>query len=94
MRQVNPEGVLLRALELRLIQRRSYYVQGPLSLWHRRKPQINKVIITLFTLHGTGRTSVYSSRLIQLSEERTIIPQDIFRACAPQWGWLLCTKTP
>lgn len=26
--------VLLRALELRLIQRRSYYVQGPLSLWH------------------------------------------------------------
>ena len=34
MRRVNPEGVLLRALELRLIQRRSYYVQGPLSLWH------------------------------------------------------------
>lgn len=34
MRRVNPEGVLLRALELRLIQRRSYYVQGPPSLWH------------------------------------------------------------
>ena len=34
MRLVNPEGVLLRALELRLIQRRSYCVQGPLSLWH------------------------------------------------------------
>ena len=34
MRRVNPEGVLLRALALRLIQRRSYYVQGPLSLCH------------------------------------------------------------
>ena len=34
MRRVNPEGVLLRAWELRLIQRGSYYVQGPLSLWH------------------------------------------------------------
>ena len=66
MRRVNPEGVLLRALKLRLIQRRFYYIQGPLSLAHRRKPQINQVIITLFTLHGTGRTSVYSSRLIQL----------------------------
>lgn len=34
MRRVNPEAVLLRTLELRLIQRRSYHVQGPLSLWH------------------------------------------------------------
>ena len=34
MRRVNPGGVLLHALELRVIQRRSYYVQGPLSLWH------------------------------------------------------------
>ena len=62
MRRVNPEGVPLRALELRLIQRRFYYIQGPLSLAHRRKPQINQVIITLFTLRGIGRTSVYSSR--------------------------------
>lgn len=34
MRRVNPESVLLHALELRLIQRRSYYVRGPPSLWH------------------------------------------------------------
>ena len=34
MRRVNPEGVLQRALELRLIQIRRYHVKGPLSLWH------------------------------------------------------------
>ena len=34
MRRVNPEGVLLRALELNVVRRRSYQVQGPLSLWH------------------------------------------------------------
>lgn len=81
MRQVNPEGMLLRPLEFRLIQRRSYYVQGPLSLWHRRKPQINQVIITLFILHDIGRKSVYwTCKLIVTfamtkSEERTIIPR-------------------
>ena len=34
MSRVDPEGVLLRALELNVIRRRSYQVQGPLSLWH------------------------------------------------------------
>ena len=34
MRRVNPEGVLLRALELNILQRRCYQVRGPLSLWH------------------------------------------------------------
>ena len=34
MRRVNPEGVLLRALELRTVQRRRYQVRGPLALWH------------------------------------------------------------
>ena len=34
MRRVNPEGVLLRALELRTVQRRRYQVCGPLALWH------------------------------------------------------------
>ena len=33
MRRVNPQGALGRALELNVI-RRSYHVQGPLSLWH------------------------------------------------------------
>ena len=34
MRRVCPEGVLLRALELRAIRRRKYQVCGPLALWH------------------------------------------------------------
>ena len=34
MRRVNPEGVLLRALELNIVQRRCYQVRGPLSSWH------------------------------------------------------------
>ena len=34
MRRVDPEGVLLRALELNVLHRRCYQVMGPLSLWH------------------------------------------------------------
>ena len=34
MRRVNPDGVLLRALELRAVRRRRYQVPGPLALWH------------------------------------------------------------
>ena len=34
MRRVDPEGVLLRALEMNIIRRRHYSVAGPLSLWH------------------------------------------------------------
>ena len=33
MHRVDPEGVLLRALELNIIRRRHYNVAGPLSLW-------------------------------------------------------------
>ena len=32
MRRVNPDGVLLRALELRDVRRRRYQVPGPLAL--------------------------------------------------------------
>ena len=34
MRRVDPEGTLLRALEMKTICRRKYSVAGPLSLWH------------------------------------------------------------
>ena len=34
MRRVNPEVVLLRALELRTVRRRRYQVSGPPALWH------------------------------------------------------------
>ncbi len=34
MRRVDPEGMLLRALEMQTISQRKYSVAGPLSLWH------------------------------------------------------------
>ena len=34
MHRVDPEGTLLRALEINIIHRRRYNVAGPLSLWH------------------------------------------------------------
>ena len=34
MRRVDPEGVMLRILQSRLIVRRKFKVAGPLSLWH------------------------------------------------------------
>jgi hypothetical protein len=34
MQRVDPEGILLRALEMNTIRRRQYSVAGPLSLWH------------------------------------------------------------
>ena len=34
LRRVDPEGVLLRAIELNVIKRRPYNVKSPLSLWH------------------------------------------------------------
>ena len=34
MRRVDPEGVLLRRLEMRVINRRHYHVAGPQCLWH------------------------------------------------------------
>ena len=34
MRRVDPAGVLLMSLEMRITQRRRYQVPGPLALWH------------------------------------------------------------
>ena len=34
MQRVNPEGCLLRSLELNVLHRRSYQVYGPLTLWY------------------------------------------------------------
>lgn len=34
MRRVNPEGTMLRALQLHVTHRRSYQVSSPLALWH------------------------------------------------------------
>ena len=34
MRRVDPEGVLLRGLKMRVINRRHYCVAGPQCLWH------------------------------------------------------------
>lgn len=34
VKRVDPEGVLLRSLELNVVQRRSYNVTAPMALWH------------------------------------------------------------
>ena len=34
MQRVNPEGYVLRSLELNVLHRRKYQVYGPLALWH------------------------------------------------------------
>ena len=34
MRRIDPEGVLIRSLQLNIVQRRVYFVRGPLHLWH------------------------------------------------------------
>lgn len=34
MRRVDPEGVLLRALQLNTVNRGQYSVYSPLALWH------------------------------------------------------------
>lgn len=34
MRRIDPEGVIVRMLQLRITHRRSYNVRAPLSLWH------------------------------------------------------------
>lgn len=34
MRRVDPDGVVIRALQLKVTHRRAYNVRGPLALWH------------------------------------------------------------
>ena len=34
MRRTDPEGIIVRALQMRITHRRSYNVRAPLSLWH------------------------------------------------------------
>eukprot|EP00794_Sanderia_malayensis_P012485 gene12485-13768_t len=50
MQRVDPEGVLLRMIQLQLIHRRKYQVHGPLSLWHIDGH--HKLIRWRFIIHG------------------------------------------
>ena len=34
MRRIDPEGTVVRALQIRVTHRRSYNVRAPMSLWH------------------------------------------------------------
>lgn len=34
MRRTDPDGTIVRALQLRITHRRTYNVKAPLSLWH------------------------------------------------------------
>ena len=48
--RVDPEGIILRSMQLNLINRRRYFVPGPLYLWHLDGN--HKLIRWGFTIHG------------------------------------------
>ena len=48
--RIDPNGILLRSIQLNLIHRRQYHVPGPLSLWHLDGN--HKLIRWGFVIHG------------------------------------------
>lgn len=48
MRRVDPDGIVIRALQLKVTHRRVYNVRGPLALWHMDG---NHTLIRLEQLH-------------------------------------------
>ncbi|XP_028412583.1 uncharacterized protein LOC114535478 [Dendronephthya gigantea] len=50
LRRVDPDGVLLRAVELNVIRRQPYHVSSPLSLWHI--DGYHKLIRWRMVIHG------------------------------------------
>jgi transposase InsO family protein len=60
--RVDPEGVLLRTMQLNLVKRRHYSVPGPLSLWHLDGN--HKIIRWGFVIHGC--VDGYSRRIMFL----------------------------
>ncbi len=60
--RVDPEGILLRTMQLNLVQRRHYSVAGPLSLWHLDGN--HKLIRWGFVIHGC--VDGYSRRVMFL----------------------------
>ncbi|XP_066914919.1 uncharacterized protein [Clytia hemisphaerica] len=63
MRRVDPEGVIVRSLQSRVVLRRKYRVAGPLSLWHMDGN--HKLISYRMVIHGC--IDGYSRRIIYLS---------------------------
>lgn len=60
--RVDPEGILLRTMQLNLVKRRHYSVPGPLSLWHQDGN--HKIIRWGFVIHGC--VGGYSQRVMFL----------------------------
>ena len=48
--RIDPEGIILRSMQLNLVNRRRYFVPGPLSLWHLDGN--HKLIRWGFVIHG------------------------------------------
>ena len=55
MRRVDPQGTLIRALEINVIHRRNYSFPFPLALWHIDG---NHKLIRLYCLYCCTKTSV------------------------------------
>ena len=65
--RVDPEGILLRSMQLNLVRRRHYSVPGPLSLWHLDGN--HKIIRWGFVIHGC--VDGYSQRVRFLGQVQT-----------------------
>ena len=63
MWRVDPEGILLRTMQLNIVSRRHYYVPGPLALWHIDGN--HKLIRWGFVFHGC--VDGYSRKIMFLS---------------------------
>ncbi|XP_028415387.1 uncharacterized protein LOC114538407 [Dendronephthya gigantea] len=63
MRRCDPEGTIVRALQIRVTHRRSYSVRAPLSLWHMDGN--HKLIRWNFVVHGC--VDGYSRKIMYLS---------------------------
>jgi len=63
MRRVDPEGIVIRALQLKVTHRIFYHVRGPLALWHMDGN--HKLIRWGFVIHGA--IDGYSRKVMYLS---------------------------
>lgn len=60
--RIDPNGILLRSIQLNIVHRRQYYVPGPLALWHLDGN--HKLIRWGFVIHGC--IDGYSRRIMFL----------------------------
>jgi hypothetical protein len=72
--RVDPEGIILRSMQLNLVNRRRYFVPGPLFLWHLDGN--HKLIRWGFVIHGC--IDGYSRRIMFLKASTNNLANTVF----------------